>query len=192
MTLAKERDMFVDTFANVYSTLDSETLRLKGGQKVEAFLHNAFDVEEHAFKSAVDGVRFYNARVVDDGSAEEHEEGEVIGFLSVDVDEDGESECEGEGGRMYLRQMAVASDWQGRGVGQALVRAAVEDAADVHLVTVAVRRFNEKAKRFYSRLGFREEGKCEAGLDPELYCGMVWTLRPDEADDGGREKDAEQ
>lgn len=157
--LEPERAMFVSAFQDVYDTLPDGTLQLAPGQTVAAFLHAAFDAEEKVWGLDERGVRFYVA----------YDKESVVGYLSVDVN-DGDS--------MYLRQMAVDTQWQRCGVGSKLVGVAVEEAG-VDRVTVAVRRFNDDAKRFYGKLGFQEGGECSSGLNPKLYCGMVWDIGAD-------------
>lgn len=150
--LPAERALFVAAFRDVYDYLPPATLGLAPSQTVPAFLHAAFDDEEAAFKTARPTVRFYVARHGAD----------LVGYLSVTVD------CNA----MYLRQMAVSTAWQRRGVGRQLIETAVrEGGKDVRVVSVAVRRFNDAAKTFYTRLGFREGGGVGA-LNPDLYCGM--------------------
>ena len=63
-----------------------------------------------------------------------------------------------DGGRVKLRQMAVAEDWQGQGVGQRLVEEVLrvmagEGAEEVELHS------REEAVGFYQRFGFRREGE---------------------------------
>lgn len=163
-TLDAERSVFLSAFLNRYRSLSGEELRLPAKETVEGFLNGAFDKEQDAFETSGDdgAQRFYTARVhEEEGRAET-----TAGFLSVDL---------GDGGRdVYLRQMAVSPQWQKRGVGRKLVQFAVGDVGEVRKVTVSVRRSNEDAIRFYCSVGFGEDEHCHDGLDPDLYCGMVW------------------
>jgi len=56
--------------------------------------------------------------------------------------------------------MMVASDWRGRGVGSALVAAAIDSARarGLHKLTLSVFPHNEPAIALYEKFGFVEEG----------------------------------
>jgi RimJ/RimL family protein N-acetyltransferase len=57
--------------------------------------------------------------------------------------------------------MMVAAEWRGRGVGTALVTAAIEwaQARGLHKLTLSVFPHNEAAIRLYRKFGFAEEGR---------------------------------
>lgn len=57
--------------------------------------------------------------------------------------------------------MAVARDWRGRGVGAALVQAAIDwaRAEGLHKLTLDVFPHNEAAVALYRKFGFVEEGR---------------------------------
>jgi RimJ/RimL family protein N-acetyltransferase len=78
-------------------------------------------------------------------------EGEVVGLLNIKSHSGG---C-GEIGMM------VAADWRGRGVGTALVVAAIEwaRANQLHKLTLSVFPHNEAAIALYRKFGFLEEGR---------------------------------
>jgi len=63
--------------------------------------------------------------------------------------------------RAHLNLLAVEPRYQGRGVGQALVRWLEESAAvaGTFVIHVEVRARNERARQFYSRLGYAEKGR---------------------------------
>jgi RimJ/RimL family protein N-acetyltransferase len=74
--------------------------------------------------------------------------------------------------------MAVVRDWRGRGVGTALLRAALEWAQSsplIEKVCVDVFATNSAATRVYERLGFTEEGRRikEVKRGPDDYVDMV-------------------
>jgi GNAT superfamily N-acetyltransferase len=77
-----------------------------------------------------------------------NDDGEIVGHLQV-VDTD-------EARQVELKNMAVAEDQQGRGIGRALVSAALAQegaAADAMIVATAAADIGNL--RFYQRLGFR-------------------------------------
>ncbi|HSP72443.1 MAG TPA: GNAT family N-acetyltransferase [Gaiellaceae bacterium] len=77
--------------------------------------------------------------------------GEVVGELRVEPSWFGFGEI----------GMMVAADWRGRGVGTALVAAAVEwaRARGLHKLTLSVFPHNDAAVALYRKFGFVEEGR---------------------------------
>jgi len=77
--------------------------------------------------------------------------GEVVGELRVESSWLGFGEI----------GMMVAADWRGRGVGTALVAAALEwaRARGLHKLTLSVFPHNEAAIALYRKFGFVEEGR---------------------------------
>lgn len=78
---------------------------------------------------------------------------------------------------MVLARLAVASDWQGRGVGAALLRDAVLrtlQAADIAgLRALAVHAKDDAARAFYQRFGF-----VPSPTDPFHLLALLKDLRP--------------
>ena len=76
---------------------------------------------------------------------------EVVGSIHVDRSRHGFGEI----------GMAVARDWRGRGVGSALLAAAIEWARErgLHKLSLAVFAHNEAAIALYRKFGFVEEGR---------------------------------
>lgn len=78
---------------------------------------------------------------------------------------------------MVLARLAVASDWQGRGVGAALLRDAVLrtlQAADIAgLRALAVHAKDDAARAFYERFGF-----IPSPTDPFHLLALLKDLRP--------------
>ena len=66
----------------------------------------------------------------------------------------------------YISNVAVAPDCRRQGIGEALVRALIEEGQRRRLLflTLEVRAGNAPARRLYARLGFRE-----VGLRPGYY-----------------------
>ncbi len=78
-------------------------------------------------------------------------EGEVVGSLHLEPSRHGFAEL----------GMAVAREWRGRGVGSALLAAAIEQARGqgLHKLTLSVFPHNAAALALYSKFGFVEEGR---------------------------------
>jgi L-amino acid N-acyltransferase YncA len=78
-------------------------------------------------------------------------DGRVVGLLHVDVSQHGFGEF----------GMLVDRDWRGRGVGSALLQAAVEWARDhgLHKLCLEVFAHNSAAIALYRKHGFSEEGR---------------------------------
>jgi RimJ/RimL family protein N-acetyltransferase len=90
---------------------------------------------------------------------------EVVGSLHVD-----QSFGSGDIGMM------VARDWRGRGVGSALVAAAIEWGREngLHKLTLGVFPHNEAALTLYRKFGFVEEGRREKQI--RRANGELWDL----------------
>lgn len=72
--------------------------------------------------------------------------------------------------------MMVAADWRGRGVGTALVAAAIEWARDygLHKLALSVFPHNHAAIALYRRFGFEEEGRLRRHV--RRANGQLWDL----------------
>lgn len=85
--------------------------------------------------------------------------------------------------------MMVAAGWRGRGVGGALVPAAIDAARDLgaHKIALQVWPHNEAARRLYLRHGFLEEGILRRHYprrNGELWDAVVMGLVLDETSPG--------
>jgi len=78
-------------------------------------------------------------------------DGDVVGSIHIDPSRHGFAEV----------GMAVARDWRGRGVGSALLAAAIDWASErgLHKLCLSVFPHNEAAKALYRKFGFVEEGR---------------------------------
>lgn len=84
--------------------------------------------------------RFFTAR----------EDGRIIGYISAEIILD-------EG---YIMNIAVKPEFQGRGVGKALVRHMIEHFKnDLKFITLEVRTSNVVAISLYKKMGFEYVGK---------------------------------
>ena len=93
-------------------------------------------------------------------------DGVVIGEISVDPSWMGFGEI----------GMMVAADWRGRGVGTALVAAAIEwaRARGLHKVALSVFPHNQAAIALYQNFGFVEEGRLRRHV--RRTNGQLWDL----------------
>jgi RimJ/RimL family protein N-acetyltransferase len=92
--------------------------------------------------------------------------GEVVGLIFVIESSLGSGEI----------GMMVARDWRGRGVGSALVAAAIEWGREhgLHKLTLSVFPHNEAAIGLYRKFGFVEEGRREKQI--RRANGEIWDL----------------
>ena len=86
-----------------------------------------------------------------DGSLVAVDGDEIVGSLFIDTSGHGYGEI----------GMTVARDWRGRGVGSALMAAAIEWARerDLHKLSLSVFAHNDAAIALYRKFGFVEEGR---------------------------------
>jgi RimJ/RimL family protein N-acetyltransferase len=91
---------------------------------------------------------------------------EVVGMLHVDPSRFGFGEI----------GMMVSRDWRGRGVGTALVAAAIEWGREhgLHKLSLSVFPHNEAAIGLYRKFGFTEEGRREKHM--RRASGELWDL----------------
>ncbi|MBQ8954363.1 MAG: GNAT family N-acetyltransferase [Clostridia bacterium] len=78
----------------------------------------------------------------------------VVGFAGYGKARDDDLENAGEVFAIY-----ILSDYYGRGVGYALMQAALARLADYSQVAVWVLKDNKRAIRFYERCGYRFDGR---------------------------------
>jgi ribosomal protein S18 acetylase RimI-like enzyme len=82
-------------------------------------------------------------------------DGEDVGVLVVTENED----------EVFLSEIQVLPAWQGRGIGSAVVRSLLRDAALRRKpVTLRVLHVNERARALYERLGFRPFDEIETHM----------------------------
>ncbi len=79
--------------------------------------------------------------------------GEVVGYITTELDQDSAT------GR--VRNLAVAAQYQGRGVGKALLNTALDyfEAVGMMYSQIETLTCNQRADRFYRQVGYREVGR---------------------------------
>ncbi len=77
---------------------------------------------------------------------------------------------------MELQQLYVLSGWHGTGVADALMGWAVESARESGATQLYLTVFdhNARAKRFYTRHGFVEVGRCTFTLGDRVDDDRIW------------------
>ena len=106
-------------------------------------------------------------------------DGEIVGHLGLDLAATGVTNL----------GMFVAAAWRGRGVGTALVAAAVEEARrwGSHKVALQLWPHNQAARALYLKFGFVEEGRLRRHYrrrDGALWDALVMGLVLDEDSPG--------
>jgi len=83
--------------------------------------------------------------------------------------------CVGASNPMELARLYVHRVWLGRGVGEALMRACIEEAerAGREVLWLGVWERNERAKRFYGKWGFQRVGEQAFQLGSDLQTDWV-------------------
>jgi ribosomal-protein-alanine N-acetyltransferase len=90
---------------------------------------------------------------------------------------------------MHLLNLAVASRWQGRGVGGAILQHVIDHAAPTscEVIYLEVRPSNIAGLRLYERFGFRQLGlrhnyyPAVTGREDALFLGLNIKVRPIDA-----------
>lgn len=106
-------------------------------------------------------------------------DGRIVGHLGLDLAPTGVANL----------GMFVAAEWRGRGVGTALVRAAIDQARrwGAHKVALQLWPHNQSARALYVKLGFVEEGRLRRHYrrrDGSLWDALVMGLVLDEDSPG--------
>jgi ribosomal protein S18 acetylase RimI-like enzyme len=93
--------------------------------------------------------------------------------IQVDGADVGELLVEERPDELFLVRLALLPDWQGRGIGSALVRMLIDRARELESALVLhVFKTNTRAAQLYESLGFVRTGESEADafmrLEPKL------------------------
>lgn len=151
--LSLEKDLFVQEFAGYYRTLN--TTITDPMQKLPEITDAAFEDEEKDFEERKPGTYFFRTTC----------EGRVVGYASFEKT-DNEHE-------VYIRQLVVDSKFERKSIGRTIGFDAVFNSLpDTNHVVVITRRSNDKALRFYKKLGFTECPYMHEGYSAEKYVGL--------------------
>jgi ribosomal protein S18 acetylase RimI-like enzyme len=151
---AMARQAFSDTFAALYDPAP-----------FAEFLHEAYGAGGSMERDLADpSIRWWVAAM----------DGQVIGYAKLSALK--APAPAPQPGAMELQQIYVLSPWHGRGVAESLMRwaldtARAEGAPEIYLT---VFDHNVRAKRFYSRHGFSEAGRCTFKLGDRVDDDRVW------------------
>lgn len=91
-------------------------------------------------------------------------ENHLIGYVSFDKPT--------ESGEVYIRHLAVSTDYWQSGIGRKLVFSSLKLIPDTTCLALVMRRKNETARVFYKHLGFEErEEYLPTSWDPKYFIG---------------------
>ena len=103
-------------------------------------------------------------------------QGELVGFAKLWRDSPlGLPAGEAGPGRLELKQLYVAQDWIGTGLGATLMRRCLElaEAENCTAVVLGVWEHNQRARAFYERFGFRAIGQHEFRIGTDVSTDLI-------------------
>ena len=103
-------------------------------------------------------------------------QGQLVGYAKLWRDSSvGLPAGESPVGRLELKQLYVAEDWIGTGLGKALMRRILDlaQAENCSAIVLGVWEHNERAKAFYQRFGFREVGEVAFTLGQDVQRDLI-------------------
>lgn len=103
-------------------------------------------------------------------------QGQPVGYAKLYTDSDlGLEDGKTAEGRLEIKRLYVLDDWQGTGLGAALMRSILALAEQLHCtaVVLGVWEKNTKARAFYQRFGFREIGQHEFRLGEDVQTDLI-------------------
>lgn len=103
-------------------------------------------------------------------------QGELVGFAKLWRDSGlGLPAGEPAQGRLELKQLYVAQDWIGTGLGATLMRRCLElaQAESCTAVVLGVWEHNHRARAFYERFGFRQIGQHEFWIGQDVSTDLI-------------------
>lgn len=154
--LGQARRAFISGFYDAYKNLDMKKLQIKNDD-IKAFLEEVFDEEEADLKNPLNNEKAHFITA--------HYDNKVVGFASFDMPN--------EKGEVYIRHLAVDSNYWQSGIGKKLVSAILDNAQEAKVMVLVTRRINKLAHDFYKSLNFVEnESYIHEGLSTEKYVGF--------------------
>ena len=105
-----------------------------------------------------------------------HMQAELVGYAKLhDNSTLGLPEGQDPAGRLEIERLYVRDDWQGTGLGAALMRGILALAEQLHCsaVVLGVWEKNDRARAFYQRFGFREIGQHEFRLGQDVQTDLI-------------------
>ena len=105
-----------------------------------------------------------------------HMQAELVGYAKLrDNSALGLPEDQDPAGRLEIERLYVRDDWQGTGLGAALMRGILALAEQLHCsaVVLGVWEKNSRARAFYQRFGFREIGQHEFRLGQDVQTDLI-------------------
>jgi len=156
--LANEADL--DSLSKISSiTFRDSYAHLNTTEDVDSYVNSAFNKEKLRYEMNHAGSQFWLAS----------QEGETVGYLKVNFG-DAQSDLN-DNAALEVERIYVLEQFQGNKIGFALMKKAYEIAvdADLNYIWLGVWEKNEKAIRFYNRVGFKNMGEHTfmLGTDPQ-------------------------
>jgi GNAT superfamily N-acetyltransferase len=105
-----------------------------------------------------------------------HMQAELVGYAKLrDNSALGLPEDQNPAGRLEIERLYVRDDWQGTGLGAALMRGILALAEQLHCtaVVLGVWEKNEKARAFYQRFGFRAIGEHPFQIGQDVQTDLI-------------------
>lgn len=105
-----------------------------------------------------------------------HMQAELVGYAKLrDHSALGLPDGQDATGRLEIERLYVRDDWQGTGLGAALMRGILALAEQLHCpaVVLGVWERNDRARAFYQRFGFREIGRHDFRLGQDVQTDLI-------------------
>jgi ribosomal protein S18 acetylase RimI-like enzyme len=145
--------------------------------------HNTFAADNRpedmaAFEAEVFGPEQQLAELLDSGTTflVAAMQGELVGYAKLTTDSDlGLSEGQDATGRLEIQRLYVLEDWQGTGLGAALMRStlALAEQLSCTAVVLGVWEKNTRALAFYQRFGFKQIGQHPFQLGQDVQTDLI-------------------
>ena len=105
-----------------------------------------------------------------------HMQADLVGYAKLrDNSALGLADGQDPAGRLEIERLYVRDDWQGTGLGAALMRGILALAEQLHCaaVVLGVWEKNDRARAFYQRFGFRQVGQHEFRLGQDVQTDLI-------------------